>query len=489
MVCEDSKRNKRNLSMAWIDVKRAYDSVDHKWLVEMMTVHQFPDWVGKMVSRLCATWNTRIVVTKKQGRETSDLIKFNKGLPQRDALCPRLFTICLNPAPAWQLKASEGYKLSKPISAKITDLLFIDDMKVLAASAMKMTRVLKATKESTKCMGMQWNEKKCAVTHMKKGALDQTTSDVKLDESAVIARLKDGEQYKFLGVQENLKQEDKLVLNCAAEVYLKRVSVIWSSPLSDHNRITATDQFALPVLAYLMRTQKWPIADLQQLDRETRKIMVENGGKHPLVSKAFLYLPRKVGGRGLKSVENEYKLTKIKTAVNLYQNQDSTMKVVREFEERAMENGHHSLIKDAVKYAKELDLDLKLSELNPTCRTADGNEVSGKQIGVWTKRAQQQQLRQEITKEKWQGKLLKIRWEDDQLSRSCFDWLKEWKTSPSNTIAAVQELYQQLLPTKLYHHKKTGINTSPDVLCRMCGKCPESVPHILSGCSTLAQTK
>ena len=112
---------------------------------------------------------------------------------------------------------------------------------------------------------------------------------MKLDESAVIAKLKDGEQYKFLGVQENLKQEDKLVL-----------------------------------------------------------------------------------------------------------------------------------IKDAVKYAKELDLDLKLSELNPTCRTADGNEVSGKQIGVWAKRAQQQQLRQEITKEKWQGKLLKIRWEDDQLSRSCW---------------------------------------------------------------------
>ena len=49
---------------------------------------------------------------------------------------------------------------------------------------------------------------------------------MKLDESAVIARLKDGEQYKFLGVQENLKQENKLDLNCAAEICLKRVSVI-----------------------------------------------------------------------------------------------------------------------------------------------------------------------------------------------------------------------------------------------------------------------
>ena len=85
------------------------------------------------------------------------------------------------------------------------------------------------------------------------------------------------------------------------------------------------------------------------------------------------------------------------------------MKVIREFEGRATESGQHSLIKDVVKYAKELDLDLKLSELNPTCRTADGNKISGKKIGVWVKRAQQQQLRQEITKEKWQGKLLKIK--------------------------------------------------------------------------------
>ena len=57
---------------------------------------------------------------------------------------------------------------------------------------------------------------------------------------------------------------------------------------------------------------------------------------------------REVGGRGLKSTENEYKLTKIKTAVNLSQIQDFTMKVVRDFEERWAENGHYSLLKDAI---------------------------------------------------------------------------------------------------------------------------------------------
>ena len=51
-------------------------------------------------------------------------------------------------------------------------------------------------------------------------------------------------------------------------------------------------------------------------------------------------------------------------------------------------------------------------------------------------------------------------------------------------------MYQQLLPTKLYHHNKTGTNPSSDVLCSgMFGSGPESVPNILAGCSTLAKTK
>ena len=40
MVCEDAQRGKRNLSMAWIDVAKAYDSVDHGWLSEMFTSHR-----------------------------------------------------------------------------------------------------------------------------------------------------------------------------------------------------------------------------------------------------------------------------------------------------------------------------------------------------------------------------------------------------------------------------------------------------------------
>ena len=114
--------------------------------------------------------------------------------------------------------------------------------------------------------------------------------------------------------------------------------------LSDYHKVVANNQSALPVLVYFMWTQVWPITELQRLDRESRKIKVENGGKHPLGTSDLLYLPRKVGGRGLKSIEAEYKLTKVKAAVRLYNNSDPTMQLVRQFEEKARRTGRHSLI-------------------------------------------------------------------------------------------------------------------------------------------------
>ena len=62
IVCQDAQRGHRNLSMAWIDVSNAYDSVDHRWLVEMFKLHRFPEWFGFLIGKLSRSWNTRIVI-------------------------------------------------------------------------------------------------------------------------------------------------------------------------------------------------------------------------------------------------------------------------------------------------------------------------------------------------------------------------------------------------------------------------------------------
>ena len=102
-----------------------------------MSIHRFARWLARVVTKLSKPWNTRFVIRTKLGMEMSESIQFRRGLPQGDSLCPRRFTICLNPI-SWKLKANEGYRLSKPIDTKVTHLLCIEDLKIFATSAPKL---------------------------------------------------------------------------------------------------------------------------------------------------------------------------------------------------------------------------------------------------------------------------------------------------------------------------------------------------------------
>ena len=77
-----------------------------------------------------------------------------------------------------------------------------------------------------------------------------------------------------------------------------------------------------------------------------------------------------------------------------------------------------------------------------------------------------QQFEDKIHGEKWQGKYLTNRWNDDNLNvQGCFGWLKEWPSVPTHTIPGMMELYEQMLPTRVYTTYKTRTNPSDDTLC------------------------
>ena len=101
-------------------------------------------------------------------------------------------------------------------------------------------------------------------------------------------------------------------------------------------------------------------------------------GNHPLGSVAQLYISRRNDGSGLRPVEAEYKSIKIKAVVKLFENSDTTMSAVRTFEEKTVQTGCHSTIKDADKYASEPHLTLNLQRLNPRATTEDDYKIGGK---------------------------------------------------------------------------------------------------------------
>lgn len=61
--------------------------------------------------------------------------------------------------------------------------------------------------------------------------------------------------------------------------------------------------------------------------------------------------------------------------MKLYRNGDPAMAMVREFDERAEELGHSSVVKEAARYAEEMGLQLQLEYPIPTSIKRDSREV------------------------------------------------------------------------------------------------------------------
>ena len=78
--------------------------------------------------------------------------------------------------------------------------------------------------------------------------------------------------------------------------------------------------------------------------------------------------------------------------MKLYQNSDQTVEAVIEFEEHAMVSGHQSLVKEAVKYAQELNIRLQLDSLNPVFVTTEGKVVTAAGAGNLLKQSQEKQF-------------------------------------------------------------------------------------------------
>ena len=76
-----------------------------------------------------------------------------------------------------KVRATEGYRLSMPISTKITHLLNIDNLELFATSENKLKGVMTVAKNGMESTGLKWNEKKCAVIHVKR---DKSSKEVEI---------------------------------------------------------------------------------------------------------------------------------------------------------------------------------------------------------------------------------------------------------------------------------------------------------------------
>ena len=451
-----------------------------------MEIHKFPVKLHNVIREIMMTLNTVLIVPLEDKDFESDPIRITNGVFQGDVLSGDIFKLSLNPI-SWELRRYEGYTLSRPLSKKITHTFFMDDLKAYAKTLRLIIILMSEIKKKMLDAGFDWNAKKCNVLNMIRGRIDELTDEVVLDDGTKVKCLKKEDLYKFLGIPENESHDVEDIVEKSKITVQQRTNVTWTSPLSDFNKVEATNIFVHSSLEYFMWSEKFNLGDLRKIDQLIRDILNNVKAKYKLQSNASLYIPRGKGGRGLRNLEITYKRTKIAAAMNLLTRADPRIQLVREFERIRMEKGKSSILADAVKYAKE-DFSVTFEPLEDNFVVhyqKDGETVStSKKETVKTilKNNATEKLIKELAAATWQGVNFKTRMDDTEVDlNQCFAWLSRWKDAPVQVINDFHSIYLQTVPT-LTFKKFRGDTTITSTTCRLCGKMEESVKHLLSNC-------
>ena len=103
-----------------------------------------------------------------------------------------------------------------------------------------------------------------------------------------------------------------------------------------------------------------------------------------------------------------------------------------------------------------MGLQLQLEYPSSTCIKHDSGEViTAEKLKAELRRCLEQKTWEAVHEQNWQGKLISARSEGESLNfKGCFWWLSGWKQCPTHTVVEFCELYEQLLPTRLYAGQK-----------------------------------
>ena len=228
------KSKNRSLSVAWLDYRKAYDSVPHNWILFCLQLFHFHPVIVQCIAHLVPLWSTTLYLNMlgSAPREIS-ATSVRCGIFQGDTLSPLLFCITLTPL-SLLLDHLDGYHTK--VAGQLNHLLYMDDLKLFAGSDRHLETLLRTVHMFSADVGLTFGLDKCAKLSVVRGKF-KPAGDAVLPAGINIRELSVGETYKYLGLFEAEGLDCSGSKKTILEVYLKRLSL---SFLSGPRKVRAT---------------------------------------------------------------------------------------------------------------------------------------------------------------------------------------------------------------------------------------------------------
>jgi hypothetical protein len=281
------------LNTMWIDVKKAFDSIDHVYLMKTLKDLKLPEYVVNFVNKALKEWKIDLIFDRK----SIGKVKIERGILQGDNLSLILFVLCLE---FLSRKLKENFprikiKQNEEDSFSLNHFIFIDDIKMFAVDENVLKNMVSFSQEFLRKTGLEVNKNKYA------------TNTKSCEEFTNILGANDS--YKYLGVLEdyrsNIRLENKERIK--NDVY-ERIIKLCNGKLNSVNLFRSLNEYAISKLNYYIGLIDFEPKEFQEIDLMIRRILIKHKIHFKPACLERQYMSRKEFGRGLENVNHKVKL-------------------------------------------------------------------------------------------------------------------------------------------------------------------------------------
>ena len=135
------KMRKRNLSMAWIDYKKAYEMVPHSWIINCLETVGINEKIRGLLAEGMKSWRVELT----SGEKNLGAVNIRRGIFQGDSLSPLLFTVSLLPLTHILRDTAPGYHFASN-GQKVNHLLSVDDLKLYVSNGQSLESLIQTVR-------------------------------------------------------------------------------------------------------------------------------------------------------------------------------------------------------------------------------------------------------------------------------------------------------------------------------------------------------
>ena len=117
----------KNLTLAWVDYKKAYGMIPHYWVIECLDMVGVSEKIKHFLSKIIKAWRLDLTCNNK----SLGGVGIKRGIFQGDSSSPLLFLFCLISLTVILRKPESAYQFSSN-EENVNYLLFMDDLKLYA---------------------------------------------------------------------------------------------------------------------------------------------------------------------------------------------------------------------------------------------------------------------------------------------------------------------------------------------------------------------